>query len=185
MGPVRPLWNPFLVAHLSLRATAVYSKTEVVPLGGGSCPSLAHADFRPPLACHEGGRARDNGPLSMPALSVDCVFVHYCALVPAFHKGVITIISTPLVLRCPCKITDISYFTRRSIVPVHFLSYLSTFRVFTHPYLVRPTVSHLCITWLSEMHPVFLAFSSNRIHPWSDTYLLYHSSSSISSKKRA
>ena len=165
MDPVRPLWNPFLVAHSSLRATAVYSKTEVVPLWGGSCPSLVHAYFRPPLACHEGGRARDNGPLSTPAPSADCVFVHYCALVPAFHKGVITIISTPLVLRCPCKITEISHFTRRSIVSVHFLSYLSAFRVFTHPYLVRPTVSHLCITMLSEMHPAFLVCSSNRIHP--------------------
>ena len=145
MDPVRPLWNPFLVAHSSLGATAVYSKTEVVPLWGGSCPSL----------------------------------------VPAFHKGVITIISTPLVLRCPCKITEISHFTRRSIVSVHFLSYLSAFRVFTHPYLVRPTVSHLCITRLSEMHPAFLVCSSNRIHPQSDTYLPHHSSSSISSKKRA
>ena len=185
MGPVRPLWNPFLVAHFSLRATAVYSKIEVVPLWGGSRPSLAHADFRPPLARHEGGCTRDNGPLNTPARSADCVFVHYCALVPAFHKGVITIISTPLVLRYPCKITDISHFTRRSIVSVHLLNYLSAPRVFTHPYLVRLTVSHLSITWLSEMHPVFLAFSSNRIHPWSDTYLLYHSSSSISSKKRA
>ena len=185
MDPVRPLWNPFLVAHSSLGATAVYSKTEVVPLWGGSCPSLVHAHFRPPLACHEGGRARDNGPLNTPAPRADCVFVHYCALVPAFHKGVITIISTPLVLRCPCKITEISHFTRRSIVSVHFLSYLSAFRVFTHPYLVRPTVSHLCITRLSEMHPAFLVCSSNRIHPQSDTYLPHHSSPSISSKKRA
>ena len=130
VDPVRPLWNPFLVAHSSLGATAVYSKTEVVPLWGGSCPSLDHAHFRPPLACHEGGRARDNGPLNTPAPRAYCVFVHYCALVPAFHKGVITIISTPLALRCPCKITEISHFTRRSIVSVHFVCYLSAFRVF-------------------------------------------------------
>ena len=66
-----------------------------VPLRGGSPPSLVHADFRPPPAHHEGGHTRDNGPLSTPARGVNCVFVHYCVLVPAFHKGVITIISTP------------------------------------------------------------------------------------------
>ena len=96
------------------------------PSLGGSCLSLVHVDFPPsPGARHVDGHTRDNGPPSTPARGVNCVFVHHCALVPAFHKGVITIISTPLELRYPCKITEISHFTRRSIVKVHLLSYLS------------------------------------------------------------
>ena len=84
---------------------------------------LGHA-LPPPVACHVGGNAGDNGPLHIPTCSVTCMFVHYCALVTSFQKGGYAIIVKPIGFGYLRNISEIPHFTRMSIVSVHHLSFL-------------------------------------------------------------
>ena len=55
---------------------------------GHACP--------PPFARHVGGNAGDNGPLHILTRTVSYMFVHYCALVTSFQKGIYTIVVIPI-----------------------------------------------------------------------------------------
>ena len=126
MGLVRPHWYPFLFAHFSLLATAVYSKNRVVPFWADPVSHWLTLIFALPWCVPRWWSHQRQWAIKHSRM---WCHLHVCSLlrlVLTYHKGVFTIISIPLELRYPCKITEISCFTRMSIVPVHHLSYLFT-----------------------------------------------------------
>ena len=184
MVQVFPHCNPFLFTQPSLLATAVYSKNRSDPFWADPSSHWFLATLAcPPLRATLVVTPETMGHYTFSHLvSLTCFFI---TLVTSYQQGGYAIIVIPIELGYRRKISEIPSFTRMSIVSVHHLSFLMAHM---SNQLSQFRETH-CLTSryheLPRMHPVFRPPWSCRIHPRGDTFHSYHSSSSISSKKRA